>query len=59
MRPNGKEFTVNEHYDDDIAMFIGMTDDDVKDMILWLMIKEEAYKRLTKYGTKDLDSQPI
>lgn len=46
-------------YDDRIALFLDMTNDEVKEIVMLLFIEEEVKKRLAKYRPQQLASQPI
>ena len=48
-----------ELYDDDIAIFMDMTDDEIKEMILLLMIQEKVQQRLAKYRPQQLAAKPV
>lgn len=51
-----KEPQASAPYGDDVAIFLDMTDEEAKSMILLLMIEAEVKKRLAKYRPKDLGS---
>lgn len=50
---------ISELCDDRIALFLDMTDDEVKEMILLLMIQDKVQKRLAKYRPQQLAAKPV
>lgn len=44
---------------DDLAPYLDLTDSEVADLILMVLIEEKAKEKLARFRPKDLSSQPV